>query len=113
VSRFKAVRNRKAHQSSSLSPISVDPIIDSAKLIHDANNEAGGILRKLTSLLPVLFCHGLSSIFLAEELRMPKRLLGEVAAVAIGQGQIFRLEDYDGKIKHYRHHRLVMAYRIR
>ncbi|KMQ95201.1 telomerase-binding protein est1a [Lasius niger] len=35
---------------------------------------------------------------LTEELRMPKRLLGEVAAIAIEQGQTFRLEDFDGKM---------------
>lgn len=50
---------------------------------------------------------------LTEELRMPKRLLGEVAAIAIEQGQTFRLEDFDGKSKHYRRHRLVMAHHIR
>lgn len=38
---------------------------------------------------------------------MPKRLLGEVVAVAIGQGQMFRLEDFD---EYYRIYRLVMAH---
>lgn len=39
---------------------------------------------------------------------MPRRLLGEVVAIAIGQGQAFRLEDFDES--HYCDHRLVTAH---
>lgn len=38
---------------------------------------------------------------------MPKRLLGEVVAVALEQGQTFCLEDFD---EYYRVYRLVMAH---
>lgn len=89
MSKFKAVG--KAHQSSSLSPISVDPIIDSAKLIHGANNEAGGIFcESLRHCCPVLFCHGLLVDTLWRKNFVCRSvLLGEVVAVAIGQGQTF------------------------
>lgn len=98
MSKFKAVGNRKAHQSSSLSPISIDPINDSAKLIHGANNEARRIFcGSLRHRCPSDFVTDYSSIPWRKNFECRSVLLGEVVAVAIGQGQTFCLEDYDGK----------------